>query len=154
LCCKGVNDRRIRSFGLPHGGDAKQYIQINYQNALRAIRKNEKDILIVIRDADKEDYDSVIKNFDSSVPFFVIPKRNIETWYYYLDNQDLPESKNEQCDRKKQYQKPRVKPTRYGVTLEQVINKIRQSQKPPNMPDSLFRTVKRLLDCEENGHAV
>jgi hypothetical protein len=151
LCRKGVSNRKIRSFGLPNGGDAKQFVHANYQDALRRIRKDEKDILIVVRDADKEDYNDVIKKFDDSASFMVIPKRHIETWYYYLDNPNLSESNDESCKRKDQYPKTGVKPTRYGEKLELEINKIRQGQTSPNMPDSLSRTVKCLLDCEIHG---
>jgi hypothetical protein len=54
LRCKGVSDRRIRSFGLPQGGDAKQFVKSNVPIARNLLRANEKDILIVVRDADTE----------------------------------------------------------------------------------------------------
>jgi hypothetical protein len=133
---------------LPGGGDAKQFVETNYQNALRTIRKNEKNILIVVRDADRENYDDVIKKFGGSVSFIVIPKRHIETWYYYLDNPELTESNDEIRDRKKDYPKTGVKPTVYGEKLELVINKMKQGRVSPNIPDSLSRTIKCLLECE------
>jgi hypothetical protein len=153
LCNKGVNSRKIRSAGLP-AGDAKQFVEKNYQEALSNIRKNERDILIVVRDADKEDYDDVIKNFGSSNSFVIVPKRHIETWYYYLDNPESTESTDEGCKRKDQYPKGGVKPTKYGKKLEPIINEIRQNKKPSNMPVSLFRTITHLVKCENSKRLV
>jgi hypothetical protein len=154
LCCKGVSSRKIRSFGLPNG-DAKQFVAKNYPDALAAIRKNERDVLIVIRDADMENHDAVMKNFDGSNSFVVIPKRHIETWYYYLDNPKLSDSGDEALKRKNEYPKSGVKPTLYGKKLEPVVNEMRQGKAPSsNMPDSLIRTIKHLIECESNKRLI
>jgi hypothetical protein len=155
LCCKGVSDRRIQPFDGVPAGDAKQFVEENYQKALKTIRKNERDMLIVVRDADRENYDDVIKKFNGSVSFVVVPKRHIETWYYYLDNPGASDSDDETCKRKNQYPRNGVKPTQYGKKLEPVINEIRQGKAlPPNMPDSLIRTIKHLIECENSKQLV
>jgi hypothetical protein len=155
LCCKGANNRKIQPFGLPNGvGDAKQFVEENYPNALKAVRKNEKEILIVVRDADGDDYDDVIKKFDGHVSFIVVPKRHIETWYYYLDNPKSPEANDEVCERKEQYERKGVKPTRYGKKLELAINEMRQGRTPSNMPPSLLRTIHHLIECESSKQVV
>jgi hypothetical protein len=111
-------------------------------------------MLIVVRDADEENYDDVQRIFDQSVSFAVIPKRHIETWYYYLDNPGSSDSGDEICKRKNQYPKFGVKPTQYGKRLEAVANEIRQGKMPSNVPDSLFRALKHLVECERNKRLI
>jgi hypothetical protein len=132
------------------GGDAKQYIADEFANARKRTRKNEKDILVVVRDADLDKHDDVISAFTvPGVVSAVIPRRNIETWLYFIDNQNSADSQDENADRKTEYPKSGTKPTLYGEKLESVLNDMRQNRIPPNIPDSLCKTAYQLIACEK-----
>jgi hypothetical protein len=153
---KGVASRKIRSYTdlpLPNG-DAKKFVETEFNRAIQKVRKNENDILIIFRDADMESYDDVTKKFDVSGVFPAIPKRNIETWFYFLDNPNSADSLNESTDRKGEYPKTGTRPTSYGKKLEPVLNDIRQNKetKPSNIPNSLYRTAFQLIACERANH--
>jgi hypothetical protein len=153
LLCKGVKGRsKIALYEeLPEGkGDAKQFIREYYEQALREIKKNPQTILIVVRDADNETYEDAAKEFvpaANNMVFVVIPKRNIETWFYFIDHQDDPASNDENTDRKNNYRK--LGSTKYGKRLEDVINIRRNNNPTPNMPDSLDKTISALLSREK-----
>jgi hypothetical protein len=136
---------------LPEGSmDAKQFIHNNYEQAIRKIKKNSHTILVVARDADTETYTEVIGKFDNADNIFiVIPKRNIETWFFFIDNVNTTTSNDEQIDRKNNYPKNGTKPTEYGEKFETLVNDMRNGKSFSNMPDSMQRTIKHLLTCEK-----
>jgi hypothetical protein len=146
-----VQGRKIKIYDdLPEGkGDAKQFVRERYEQAAKKI-KNTQTILVVARDADNETYNNAKKEFNpiNDKIFLVIPKRNLETWFYFLDNQNDKASKDETTDRKNSYH--RAKPTKYGEKLEDIINQKRQNLSSlTNMPDSLEETILALLKREK-----
>jgi hypothetical protein len=153
LQCKGVVGRsKIAPYAeLPEGkGDAKQFVREHYDQALRDLKKHTHTILIVARDADTETYEMAVQGFaPTNRVFAVIPKRNIETWFYFIDNPHNPASANEEEDRKNSYRN--AKPSKYGAKLEGVINMRRNNQATPNMPGSLEKTIAALLAREQRG---
>jgi hypothetical protein len=84
----------------------------------------------------------------------VIPKRHIETWYYYLDHPDNADTCDEDKKRKLLYDRKGVKPTLYGKKLEPLVNEIRQGKIPPNIPPSLLHTISWLVNCEKQKQPV
>jgi hypothetical protein len=151
LECKGVQDRKIKLYKeLPEGkGDAKQFVREHYEQAKKKIKINPQSMLIVAHDADNETYTDVKKKFSASddAVFLVILKRNVETWFHFLNHQNDDTSKDETTDRKLKCR--RVRPTKYGKKLEDVINKKRQSISLSNTPDSLEETISALLKLEK-----
>jgi hypothetical protein len=105
---KGVNtDRKLTLFtNYPQGrGDAKDHIK-NFLPKVKSeyprAQSRGQTIYIIARDADKEDYCSVCRELDCGGfenIFLVIPKRNIETWLYFLTT-NAPDSGDEETDRK------------------------------------------------------
>lgn len=133
LKAKGVNPRKIRSQApLPEGrGDAAKYVFDRYQEARRAITgRTSRSILIVVSDVDAsgrgdDDSEALARNMfnrlwadytgglraDEPV-VVVLPCRNIETWFNFLDHQTDPDSAKETINRKNDYRNP--KPATYG----------------------------------------
>jgi hypothetical protein len=153
LKCKGIAEKKIRPFqNLPEGaGDAKQFVRTWYPNAQKTIAKNSCTILIVARDADTESYEDALNEFaiTNDRIFVVISKRNIETWFYFIDKQNDATASDENSDRKDLYPKNGTLPTKYGKELEKIINELRQNHSVANMPVSLSKTIIALLEREK-----
>ncbi|GHT82092.1 hypothetical protein FACS1894137_00330 [Spirochaetia bacterium] len=153
LKCKGIAERKIRLFqNLPEGaGDAKQFVRTRYPDAQKTIAINSSTILVVARDADTDTYEDVLDEFaiTGNRIFTVIPKRNIETWFYFIDNQNDADASDEGSNRKDCYPKNGTRPTKYGKELEKIINELRQNHSVSNMPVSLEKTIAALMEREK-----
>lgn len=108
LIAGGVHKRRIRSKIAPHGqGSGEQFVRAQYPAEVKAYRsrKNHLNIaLVVMIDADTfsvtdrrkhldtvlADHELAARASDERIGIF-IPKRNIETWIYYLQGKDVTE---------------------------------------------------------------
>lgn len=153
LKCRGAHSRKIRCGGdLPPPGHARRFVETHYGAALNSIRKNENEILVVVCDADNDKTADVLKKFDNPDSFAAIPKRHIETWYYFLDNSGLAESSGEEFWRKNDYPKAGTHPTFYGKKLVPLVNDIKQGKIPSNIPESLKTMIARLAAFEEKTH--
>ena len=93
-----------------------------------------------------------MKKFDSPDVFAAIPKRHIETWYYFLDHPGAAESSGEKTGRKNNYPKAGTHPTFYGKKLLPLVNEIKQGRIPANLPKSLKTMIARLEVFEERVH--
>lgn len=155
---KNVNNRKISNIaGLSEGkGDAKKFIDNNYKEALCQIRNNQNDILIVVRDADKADEQSIqdlitkYKCENDKKVFAVITNRNIETWFYFIDNQNSTASIDENTDKKDKYPKNGTKDTEYGKKLVDIVNNVKNTISYEFMPNSLCEMIKLLIKAENN----
>ncbi|MDR2897957.1 MAG: hypothetical protein LBU99_04010 [Spirochaetaceae bacterium] len=160
LVKKNVSGRNIRNTeGLPEGsGDAKKFIDNHYDHALSKIRAHENHILIVVRDADKLQnssayIESLIGKYTCSCGkkvFSVITNRNIETWFYFIDNPSSQDSRDESTDRKYSYPKNGTKDTEYGKKIGEVVNSVKNGEKNDCMPHSLQRMIELLIKVENN----
>lgn len=155
LQIKKANIRKIKLFDeFPHpAGDAKKYVKETLDKAkieYNKVQSRAKTMYIVIRDADIEKYESVIKAFNCSDYeniFLVIPKRNIETWLYFLTNSGLQDCTDEEKDRKDRIEYDLLE---CAKACFQIINK----ELPANAPESFRRTILSLKEQEQKGHSA
>lgn len=107
LMKSGWNRRRIRH-DYCQTGSGEQYVRERYPeelNAYRTRKNNQNAALFVVTDADPQndvagrkrqldeacrDAGIKLRSNDEKV-VFIIPKRNIETWFKYLDGQNVDE---------------------------------------------------------------
>lgn len=89
----------IRTLPLPSGKQSgEQWVRTRYPDQLAAIRKRSNDFLIVVTDADSNttaerraqldrecDRRDVPQRTASDRVLVVVPRRNIETWFEFLD---------------------------------------------------------------------
>jgi hypothetical protein len=135
---KGAIRQVTLRYGLPDGrGDAKNHINKYYSDAVHDLRSRSNTILIIVRDADTDGYDSVLDSFKDKTnnTFFIIPKRNIETWFCWLDGNEV----DEDSDYKLRYKK--AKPTHFGKLCAEKI-----TDDCSNAPESLKNTLKMLQE--------
>jgi ribosomal protein L11 methylase PrmA len=154
---KGANRRKVSTiFDFPEGkSDAKKFVQLNYEMALKKMKQmSAKTVLIVLRDADMDEYNEVLSSFGDSVSnvFITIPKRNIETWFYFFANKNA-ESQDETINRKDWYKNnnEKPKPVHCGKQLVDLINNYKSGQSIPHIPVSLDATVSRIIKYEEKS---
>lgn len=99
LSRRGFKPRELHTLPLPAGKQAgEQWVRTNYPGELAAIRRRPNDFLIVVIDADSRttaerraqldrecDLQSVARRTPSDRAIVVVPRRNIETWFEFLD---------------------------------------------------------------------
>ena len=142
----GFNRRRIILAGNnPKGqsvGSGAVLVQSNYEKQVKAFHSKINHlecILVVIIDDDKQEHiKSLYKIYtpltDEKILIFS-PKRNIESWFYYIDGNNI----NESDDYKKSYRN--AKPTEFAKKLKEEIC---ASGLPENAPSSLLQACKEL----------
>lgn len=98
--------RDIRTLPLPSSRQSgEQWVRERYSEELKAIRSRRQACLIVVTDADSGstadrrrqleeecDNNGVPRRRDSDPVLIFVPRRNIETWFAYLDGNDVDES--------------------------------------------------------------
>jgi hypothetical protein len=142
-----VNDRKINPYTeLPDGkGSAVQYLEEHFADAFLSFANTDENVfLVVVRDVDKNDKESgdikkvfndiaeenhVGKISDARKLLFVLPKRNIETWFEWFDTRESDrEEVSETVDYKQKHRK--AKPTKYGEEFgELYIKSTREGEK-------------------------
>lgn len=112
--------RDITTLPLPDGsGSGEQWVRERYPDQLRAIRGRQAAYLIVVTDADTRSSGAIRAGLDAHcrekhVPprvandpvIMAVPRRNIETWFAYLDGNEVDEAstypklaRERDCDR-------------------------------------------------------
>jgi hypothetical protein len=146
---KNANTRRIRVSGYS-AGDGKKHVKTLLEKEKcdysRAQSKGNM-FCIVVRDADTDEYSDIYKELGCDKYnniFLVIPKRNIETWLYFLTNPSAADCRDEKIDRK----------TRAGYNISDCVKELISiiNKLPENTPESLKLTIKRLKECEQAEH--
>lgn len=123
LICRGLDDRKIKDFGNPKGRviENNNASIVKYYPALmksyRRTRKYRNIAVVVMIDADEDSLDDRMRSLnialdetagnlnrdprlrDEKVAIFV-PARNIETWFYYINNNMEGQECNENTDYK------------------------------------------------------
>ena len=141
----GFNSRNIRGEYNPKGrsvGSGAKYVQDNYQKQLKAFHSKinhlESILVIVIDDDTKEHIKKLHQIYprlhDEKVLIFS-PKRNIESWFYYIDGNFIDEF----TDYKNNYRN--AKPTEFAKKLK---NEICINGLPENAPSSLHHACHEL----------
>ena len=134
--------RDIRTLPIPHGSQSgEQWVRQKYPSELKAIRSRQNAFLIVVIDADTHTTQARRSQLDNEcktqqVParkladpvLIIVPRRNIETWFAYLNG----------ClvDEKKTY--PRRTPTDQRFFADKLYRMCHEDQKlRPPVPPSL-----------------
>ena len=122
LICRGLDDRKIKDFGNPKGKTIKNnnaLILKHYPELIQSYRsRNYRNIAVVVMiDADEDSLSDKMRSLhrqldeaagnlnndtrlrDEKVAIFV-PARNIETWFYYINNNMEGQECNEITDYK------------------------------------------------------
>ena len=122
LICRGLDDRKIKDFGNPKGRviENNNASIVKYYPALMKsyrTRKYRNIAVVVMIDADEDSLDDRMRSLnialdeiagnlnrdprlrDDKVAIFV-PARNIETWFYYINNNMEGQECNENTDYK------------------------------------------------------
>ncbi|MCK5876957.1 MAG: hypothetical protein KAG43_04925 [Candidatus Marithrix sp.] len=144
--CRGYEKRKIFSNICPKGrGAGEKYVHDNYAKELKAYqsKKNHLNIvLVVVIDTDLNSIEDRIKSLgkksqrlDNEKVAIFIPKRNIETWFRYLDKDDY----NQEDDYKKEY-----KNSSTSKFAEKLAKEICSKELPDDAPHSLFHACKEL----------
>ena len=98
--------RDIRTLPIPHGSQSgEQWVREKYPSELQAIRSRQNAFLIVVIDADTHTTQTRRSQLDDEcnaeqVParkpadpvIIIVPRRNIETWFAYLDGESVDET--------------------------------------------------------------
>jgi cellulose synthase/poly-beta-1,6-N-acetylglucosamine synthase-like glycosyltransferase len=142
---QGFNSKKITGKYNPKGisvGSGAEYVKENYAREIKAFHSkvNHLDyILVVIIDDDtKEHIKSLYQIYtplENEKVLIFSPKRNIESWFYYIDGNNVSESE----DYKKNYRN--TKPTEFAKKLKEEICAIGL---PENAPSSLHHACKEL----------
>jgi len=147
LQCRGF--KKIRKKMSSEGrGSGEQYVREHYAQELKAYRSQMNHLniaLVVVIDADMNSIEERIKSLDDQnsenprsdiekIAIFV-PKRNIETWFHYLDGLDS----DEKTDYKKSYKN--ASPSQFAQKLHKEIC---SQGLPDDAPPSLFHACQEL----------
>lgn len=103
---RGFTPRQIHTVELPDGGGSgEQWVRSRYPDELKAVRSQGNAHLVVVTDADRNSTDGRraqlvrecelrdVKPHTRDDPvIIVIPRRNIETWFEYLDGATVDET--------------------------------------------------------------
>ena len=106
LSHRNFNSRDIHTVALPDGRQSgEQWVRTRYPTELKAIRRRQKAFLLAVIDADNRTTEARRSQLDqecdeqgvprrtSEEPVIVmVPRRNIETWFAYLDGQSVDET--------------------------------------------------------------
>ena len=98
--------RDITTLPIPHGSQSgEQWVREKYPSELKAIRSRQDAFLIVVIDADTHttqarrsqlDYECKTQQVPARKPadpvLIIVPRRNIETWFAYLDGISVDET--------------------------------------------------------------
>ena len=97
--------RDIRTLPIPHGSQSgEQWVRQKYPSELKAIRSRQNAFLIVVIDADTYTTPARRSQLDEcrnkKIPvrgpkdpvIIIVPRRNIETWFAYLDGISVDET--------------------------------------------------------------
>lgn len=111
LQAKGVNRRRIYPVGeFPHPGCGYAYVRDNVERLAKVVAtKNSGEAntcLIVFCDADRRPLSHVMDDMGQCAGdsvFLIIARRNVQTWFHFLANQNDVDAGNEDIDRKRNY---------------------------------------------------
>ncbi len=144
----------IRTFPIPHGSrSGEQWVREKYPDQLKAIRSRQNAFLIVAIDADKHttqfrrsqlDDECTIQKVDprkTEEPVIIlVPRRNIETWFAYLDGESVIE--NERYPRRKPKEQRSFADELFRMCHE--IQELR-SPVPPSLSESCeeYRKLRR-----------
>ena len=139
--------RDITTLPIPHGSQSgEQWVREKYPSELKAIRSRQDAFLIVVIDADRYTTQSRRSQLDyecnaEQVParkvedpvIVIVPRRNIETWFAYLDGISV--------DEKKTY--PRRTPTEQRSFADKLYRMCHEDQnlRPP-VPPSLAESCQ------------
>jgi hypothetical protein len=152
---KGAARRKIFSVAkLPEGEqDAKQFIKEHYNEAVQHVivsKGHSRTVLVIARDIDLDSYENVKKEFrdQGSRQFLSLSKRNIETWFYFLDHEESKDADNEEKDHKLSYSK-KSKPAEHGKLFHALYNRWCSGQSFSHIPDSMKRTIEALSEREK-----
>ena len=102
---RNFRNRDIETRPLPHGSQsAEQWVREQYPTQLQAVRAKHGAMLLVVIDADNLTTDQRCKQLENQcekegVPrrkqedpvVVMVPRRNIETWFAYLDGENVEE---------------------------------------------------------------
>ncbi|MDR2869258.1 MAG: hypothetical protein LBV04_02300 [Deferribacteraceae bacterium] len=142
LKIKGANLHKIMPFkDVSDGRGAGTKFVDSLFDEVKQFSPTSRTVFIVVRDVDMADYQAVKSKFanESNNIFLVLPKRNIESWFYFLDHIDKPEALDETIDRKQQLSHKDIKPTTYAKVLCQLLD-----NPPANLPASLAENINQL----------
>ena len=126
----------------------EQYVREHYAQELKAYRSQMNHLniaLVVVIDADMNSIEERIKSLDEQNPqnprsdiekiAIFVPKRNIETWFHYLDGYDWDENESYKSLHKNS------RPSQFAKKLHQEIC---FQGLPDNAPSSLFHACEEL----------
>jgi len=156
---RGVLSARIRVIPLPKEGAGESFVRREYPREVRAYRKNarQKTIgLVVMIDADNHSVDEQHQEMNrllqevgisarqpkERIGVF-IPRRNIETWIYFLQGQSVEE---ETAYPKFRRNESACKP--YVKTLAQNVRQLLPNHAPPSLKTAC-REVARIFPEDE-----
>ena len=143
---------RISSPDLPEGTHSgEQFVKMRFEDEYKKhIRKSENLILVVVQDVDarktvedaKNDLIFAVRDIGiSERVMYVLPKRNIETWFEWLHNPSSAVDESENY--KNNHKKPRTKAfAKAAITL--LNNSISEPSICNCAPDSLVFSSKEL----------
>ena len=146
--------RDIRTLPIPHGSQSgEQWVRQKYPSELRAIRSRQNAFLIVVIDADA--YTTQVRRSQlddecraQKVPvrgpedpvLVIVPRRNIETWFAYLDGISVNETVDYNAYKSKD-------PRPFAEELYRMCHEYQQLRPPvpPSLAESCqeYRKLKR-----------
>jgi hypothetical protein len=146
--------KKIRGDFNPKGrsvGSGAEYVKNNYEKEVKAFHSKVSYldyILVVIIDDDTKDNARYLYQKHKPLPHETIlifsPIRNIESWFHYINTNDvsveMPDEKGHIKDYAPQYKK-KSKPTDFAKTLK---NEICINGLPDNAPSSLHHACNEL----------
>lgn len=141
----GINSRKIMGKHNPKGrsvGSGAVYVKEHYKEEVDVFHSKVNHlnyVLVVIVDDDtKDNIKNLYQIYKPSVTEKILifsPKRNVESWFYYIDGNSIDENE----DYKKHYKN--AKPTEYAKKLK---NEICVNGLPENAPSSLHHACDEL----------
>jgi len=154
LCRSGWSLRDFRVEKSPHGrGSAEQFVRKQFPKELKAVRAKgaERVRLIVMIDGDDQGAvrrraslddacieHGVVATSEADNVFICVPTWSIETWFAFLDGQDIDESTRDY---------PRLARVRdCDVHAEKLVELCRGLSKSPPLPPSLEDACGRYQD--------
>ncbi len=104
LSKRNFTSRQVASLHCPRSGSGEQWVRKSFPTQLTAVRKRQHAFLVVMIDADSGPTEnrrnqlvrecreqSVAPPTQEDKLLFVVPRRNIETWFGYLAGTDVDE---------------------------------------------------------------
>ena len=146
--------RDIRTLPIPHGSQSgEQWVRQKYPSELKAIRSRQNAFLIVVIDADTHTTQARRSELDDEcrtqkVPvrgpkdpvLVIVPQRNIETWFAYLDGISVNETVDYNAYKSKD-------PRPFAEELYRMCHEYQQLRPPvpPSLAESCqeYRKLKR-----------